>query len=281
MSSQEHNDFPATPQAHPLMQPVTYNGETRYTTQYFHAQYLHAHSDAPKKYQRHHDFLRMLRSLPLYADYVGLGHIAEIPYDKNRQDSLKQILLQLYKATGYQPIVLLNATAQSELSHHLEDAMSKQLAHAANTVMATSASHQPDLLREAKADLQTWLEIAEIFEAPRYIALIEGTKDIQKRLGIDLSPVLQLSAALDAIPDEQVMLEPTEIGKRLGISGAELNRRLAHAGLQTRVGTEWVATDAGTEHAYRHAWHKDGKSGFNLKWHVEFVLKALAAQGAP
>lgn len=121
MSDQEHTSQPARTQDNPLMQPISHNGEMRYTTQYFHAQYLQAHNDAPKKYQRHTDFLRMLRSLPLYADYVELGHIVELHYGKDRGDSLTQNLRQLYKSTGYQPIVLLNATAQAELSHHLGD----------------------------------------------------------------------------------------------------------------------------------------------------------------
>lgn len=146
----------------------------------------------------------------------------------------------------------------------------------------TEVTFPPPLspLRQAEEDLGTWDRIGVLCGAPKHIALIEAAKDIQKRLGIDLSPMLQLSTFLDNIPDEDVMLEPTEIGKRLGMSGADLNRRLERAGMQARVGGEWVATDTGKEHCYRHAWKTGEKSGFNLKWDVEFVQRTLA-QAAP
>jgi hypothetical protein len=267
--------FPAPASANPLMQPINYNGEMYYASQYFHVQYLASHQETKKKHQRYDSFMRMLRSLPLYLDYVSSGPIVELHYDKKAKESLTTELCLVFKSMGYKPLTLLNSTAQAELSHHLEDEMNKQLAHAANKKVARESQDHVSLLRQAEDDMGTWIRLAALLEAPRYIALIEGAKDIQKRLGVDLSPMLQLSAALDAIPDEQTMLEPTDIGKRLGMSGRDLNRRLEQAGVQARIGGEWVATDMGKEHSYRHAWKVGDKSGFNLKWDVGFVEKVL------
>jgi hypothetical protein len=271
--------FPIPSSVNPLMQPVQYNAQTYYTSQYFHAQYLGGHQETAKKYQRHHDFARLLRSIEAYALYVEAGDIVELAYQKGEDNSRKQIMLSLWKSNGYNPITLLNATAQLALVQHLDDELSKQMAYTVNAKVARGEQGHPSLLRQAKDDLTVWLELAAIYEAPRYIALIEASKDIKNRLGIDLSPMLQLSAALDAIPDEQTMLEPTEIGKRLGMSGRDLNRRLEKAGVQARIGGEWVATDLGKEHSYRHAWKVGDKSGFNLKWDVGFVERTLAKRG--
>lgn len=140
MSTDKHTRLPATTQDPSLMQRIDYLEQQWYTTQYFHAQYMQAHSNMPKKYQQYSNFLRMLRSLPLYDDYIALGHIEELCYDKNSREQLNPKWIQLYKATGYKPIILLNSTAQAELSHHLEDEVSKQLAHAANARMAQEAT---------------------------------------------------------------------------------------------------------------------------------------------
>jgi hypothetical protein len=231
--------FPAPASVNPLMQPVSYDGETYYTSQYFHAQYLAGHSETPNKYTRHPDFARLLRSIEAYSLYVEAGDILELVYQKVEDNSRKQILLSLWKSVAYNPLTLLNATAQLALSHHLDDELSKQMSVAVNKKVARESQDHVSLLRQAEDDMGTWIRLAALLEAPRYIALIEGAKDIQKRLGVDLSPMLQLSATLDAIPDEQTMLEPTELGKRLGMSGRDLNRRLEHAGVQARVGGEW------------------------------------------
>lgn len=59
------------------------------------------------------------------------GNVVELRY--SQADSIKQGLLQLFKLTGYKPLILLDATAQIALSHHLDDEVSKQMSVAVNT----------------------------------------------------------------------------------------------------------------------------------------------------
>src|SRR5713101_4991946 len=107
------------------MAPVSYQGQAYLTSQYFHRLYLN-NSPVGGKYQRHDHFLRVLRTAPLYEDYLRLGNIVELTWNDGK--ATKDVLppnrgqwQTLFQATGFHPLVLLNATAQSELAHHLDD----------------------------------------------------------------------------------------------------------------------------------------------------------------
>lgn len=71
------------------------------------------------------------------------------------------------------------------------------------------------------------------------------------------------------------MLEPTELGKRYGISAMKMNQALTNAGLQVKGDDGWVATEAARGAWSRHQWVSGSKSGYNLKWNVRFVERSL------
>jgi hypothetical protein len=156
--------------------------------------------------------------------------------------------------------------------------MNKQLAHTANKKIARESQDNRPLLVQAKEDIQTFLDIAALYAAPKYGALIEATKYIERTYGLDLRPMLQISAEMDAIPAAEVMLEPTELGKKLGNRSArEMNQLLARLGWQQKVNGVWEATLEGDRHSSRHAWASaySTKSDYNLKWNLAAVESAL------
>ena len=121
----------------PLFAPVSYAGQTYFTSQYFHREYL-ANSQYGGKYQRHADFIRKVRAIEAYDLYVHHGDIVELTFARIKTE-VTQILRYwqpLFQAGGYRLLVLLNATAQVALSHHLDDELSQQMSVAANTSVA-------------------------------------------------------------------------------------------------------------------------------------------------
>jgi len=126
-----------------LMQPVTWDGQEYFTSQYFHRQYIES-SGLEAKYQQYSHFARLVRSIETYPIYVENGDILEIPWSeyksfKNKgihpRDSLEK-LYELFIATSYNPLMLINKTGQIALTHHLDDEMSKQMSVTANTMVA-------------------------------------------------------------------------------------------------------------------------------------------------
>lgn len=126
-----------------LMQPVTWDGQEYFTSQYFHRQYLE-NSEVGAKYQQHSHFARLVRSIEAYPIYVENGDIVEIPWSeyksfKNKgihpEDSLEKIG-DLFIAASYNPLMLINKTGQIALTHHLDDELSKQMSVTANTMVA-------------------------------------------------------------------------------------------------------------------------------------------------
>src|SRR3989442_15950662 len=64
--------------------------------------------------------LRVLRTAPLYEDYLRLGNSAEVTWESVK--SIKSALTPnrwqwkpLFQATGFHPVALLNAVAQSSV----------------------------------------------------------------------------------------------------------------------------------------------------------------------
>ena len=136
------------------------------------------------------------------------------------------------------------------------------------------------LHQQANADIQAWKDSAALFGAPIHIALQEGTKDVLDRLGVDFTPLLLASSFCDDVQVEDVYLEPTELGERLGYgvgkaAAMAINRALAVIGWQIKVPGGWEPTDVGRAFCQRHAWTSGRKSGYNWKWSYAAVLGEL------
>ena len=131
------------------------------------------------------------------------------------------------------------------------------------------------LVQKPEDVLVSWIKAAAILCVPTHIGQQEAVKAAREATGVDYARLLQSSPAQDNIPQSEVMLEPTELAKRFGFKSAQaMNRELEDHGLQAKVNGRWVPTRRGTEYCATHAWSKDSKTGYNLKWNVE-KLKSL------
>ena len=124
----------------------------------------------------------------------------------------------------------------------------------------------------ATQELANQLDIMSLLGVPLHLAQVEAVKEVRLTMGADFSKALKLAPAQQNIPEDEVSLEPTELGKLIGLSPIDMNKALATAGFQTKVGSAWEATPAGKPFASRHQWTVGGKSGYNLKW-KQGVLK--------
>lgn len=132
----------------------------------------------------------------------------------------------------------------------------------------------------AKQILLDEIEVAEALNVPRHIAETEAIKHARKETGVDYSNLLAASPAQKHIEDEDKMLEPSEIGRRLGIPGTPqkrgriINKFLEEIGWQRYRDGAWCAVGDGCRHSANHHWTKGSKSGYNLIWRVERVTRA-------
>lgn len=120
----------------------------------------------------------------------------------------------------------------------------------------------------AKDTFFSLLEVARAVGVPESFAIFEAGELAGQQSGIDLTALLAHAPAMDDVPDQDVMLEPTELGALFGLSGAEMNNKLSELGLQSKVACKWKPTVAGEAVCARHQWKSpvSGKSGYNLKW---------------
>ncbi len=123
----------------------------------------------------------------------------------------------------------------------------------------------------------SFLDMAEMFEAMgvhKSYAIAEAAKIAEDQSGLSFGNILDHSIHMDAIPDEVVMLEPTELGKMLGLSAKAMNKKLAALGLQEKTSNGWRPTKLGEPWSAKHMWKRGSKTGYNWKWNME-KIKAL------
>lgn len=144
-----------TPQS-PLLQPVTLDGQTYFTSQYFHAQYQQ-NTPGQGKHTRLDSFMRLLQSMEAYGVYIEQGDIRILTWEEVKSLTTNSGLVSaikdlqpIFAAAGYRPLTLLNATAQAALSHHLDDLTSQAMSVAINQHVGRKA--QP-ALRTVEQDL--------------------------------------------------------------------------------------------------------------------------------
>lgn len=290
-------NLPASPS--PLMQPVAWEGQTYFTSQYFHRQYLanNAQANDAPAYERHAHFRQMIESIPSLdrlianADIVVLRWIpkGQITNSNSRLANKLNELRDIFAEVGHRTILLLNATAQVEMTHHLDDELSKEIAHRHSQDGARqSPKSESRLYGHAQEAMAFYLEIGRMLEIPQHIAQIEAVKGVERDTGMNLRPLLQQAPAQEGMHDDERMLEPTELAKELRVkSGMAMNKLLASLGWQIRDGFVWKLTKTGGERVHgkpratAHAWTSEHgtKSGYNLRWNVEIVRQALINNG--
>jgi len=103
------------------------------------------------------------------------------------------------------------------------------------------------------------------------IAQAAAISMVEKTTGLELAPLKKL---LPPAEHETGFLNPTEIGKRIGMKAANVNLLLVERGLQVKQGTDWRLTDTGKKYAEEMPYNKNGHSGYQIQWN-ELVVEAL------
>ena len=124
--------------------------------------------------------------------------------------------------------------------------------------------------------LKSRIEAASVFACPLHIAQVEAMKAVRDKYDVEYSTLLLSAPAQQNIPKEEVMLEPTELGKLFGLNGHQMNLALAQAGLQTKTPEGWEPTEDGKAICTKHHWTKGSKSGYNLKWN-SLLIQSLVS----
>ena len=107
--------------------------------------------------------------------------------------------------------------------------------------------------------LKDEFELNNLFKIPEHIVQQESVKRVKLVTGVDFSDRLLLAPAQNNIPEVELMLEPTELGKLYNISGRQMNLKLADAKLQIKVANGWEPTEFGKPMCTKHSWIKGSK----------------------
>ena len=130
-------------------------------------------------------------------------------------------------------------------------------------------------LDEASRMLQIVLNTCQMLTVPAHLAQTESVKYVKALTSVDFSAMLQLSATQNDIKEEELCLEPTEMGMAMNLSAFEFNKLLESRGLQYKDQGVWTATPQGRDLCSKHHWVKGAKSGYNLKWKKKATLELL------
>lgn len=151
----ENDTTQAIGRINPLMEPIAIEEQTYLTSQKLHSDYIRnamEQGDEPK-YSRHPDYRRVIRTIPSYGLLVDQKDVLEYKWNDIKHSKIepKQYLLELLEPlfvnAGYYDLILLNATAQLELAHHLDDLLNQEIAYRHSHQAATTESLVDGFLR--------------------------------------------------------------------------------------------------------------------------------------
>ena len=260
----------------PLMSLVRYEGQDYYTSQYFHAMYR---GNAGKKYKLIGDFTRLIRAMEAFDKYVERRDIVELDWKsmKDKTDGPNASLKSAFVAAGYQPLMLINATAQVALLHHLDDEVSKQASVAVNE---QAVQRRPNIKGTVAAYFDIMERLNQMPGANPMLMLAHTLTSIERATGLPMEDMRRALPGVDAAKIGR--LNATAVGKLLGLAPVEANRQLMQAGLQARNGrNEWELTAEGAKHAEMVPYSSQtGHDGYQILWNpsVADVLRNLNNQ---
>ena len=114
----------------------------------------------------------------------------------------------------------------------------------ASTVRSTSTK-PPLMVAAGMAPTLVWA--LKSFGIDQNTATISANQMIRAETGVNL---LQLAGHTHLVtPSQEIYYTPTELGNRRCVKAHTMNRALADAGLQERIGDHWVPTEKGRTHA--------------------------------
>ena len=194
-----------TPINNVLMQPIQWNGQVYFTSHYFHQQYQENSKDGGK-YAELKNFNKLVRGIEAYKEYADKADIVELNKSETGSD-----LEPVFKATRGNPIMLINATAQVALTHHLDDEVSKSVSVAVNEQTAKqlpTTATVAAIARETRGRLQ----LAKMFGLAGSKAQIAVNEWVHRDHGINVMD--ELGVKFLKSEHQSPELTGTEIGER-------------------------------------------------------------------
>jgi hypothetical protein len=278
-------------QVNPLMQPIMWQNGEFFTAHYFHDQYRHGLEERGEhgKHRQLKNFVRVIRMMPVYNKLIESQDIVVLEWEAVKSIKSEAIpnlvqLKHLFQASGYQPIMLLNATAQLELTHHLDDELSKEIAYRHSKSTAQAQLGYGAQRREVADGLRAEIDLMQIFGHSPQQALIQAAFLVQKNMGVDMEPYLKNAPALLLAPNEPNWMGVEDITEAFGLKRGDFTEAMVEYGYAVRTDNRkrylditTKAKDAGVGRVQRTTSKNGGNTIVDqVQWTEEFAKEMVA-----
>ena len=114
--------------------------------------------------------------------------------------------------------------------------------------------------------------LQDAFGVKQGIALAKATDTVSEYYKFDLTPLKEL---IPPAEHEVGLMNATEVGKLVGLSAREANKKLTERGLQVKEGKEYRLTEKGKEYGEMQPYTRGGHSGYQIKWSPQICTVLL------
>lgn len=201
-----------TPINNVLMQPIQWDGQVYFTSHYFHQQYRTNTGIDGGKYAELKNFNKLIRGIEAYQRYLDRADIVELT-----RDEAGSKLEPAFKATFGKPIMLINATAQVALTHHLDDEISKQVSVSVNAKAAQQVSESQPRLQDVAKNHRARLQLARMVGLKGPEAVLAANDWTRREEGVDVLGGLGIKSL--TCSNQSQVATATELGEEAGVPG--------------------------------------------------------------
>lgn len=136
-----------------------------------------------------------------------------------------------------------------------------------------SAKAAPPSIIAPSREFRALFGVGRLLGLDKNAAAISANQAVNKITGVNLLSLLG-QTSMEAGNQSEMLYTPTELGKRIGVSGMAFNKMLEAAGLQKRQGDTWERTQlAETFSKIQDTMkrHSDGTPVLQLKWYPSVI----------
>lgn len=198
--------------------------------------------------------------------------IENIDYYKICANEIRTHKIMEISPKAHEDIILLTASGYLMLVKSLNDNLAwkvqRELVNNYFTMLEIKKKRHKPIDRALRQHMNIAMTLIQNTGVKAPMAYAIALSEAEKETGYSYNEYKKLLPS----PNYEIgYLNPTKIGKKIGLKPAEVNKKLEKMGLQAKIDKEWRLTDEGKKYGEEQPYTRNGHSSYHIQWNNEIL----------